>query len=68
LQLTQAFKQSGKTKRFLQEQRSGRQFHIRQALGVAGPEGDGRDFWRCCEIRRLFSRRSYKEDKECKSI
>jgi len=38
LQLTQAFKQSGKTKRFLQEQRTGRQFHIRQALDVAGHE------------------------------
>ena len=36
LQLTQAFKQSGKTKRLLQEQRTGRQFHIRRALGVAG--------------------------------
>ena len=37
-QLTQAFKRSAKTKRLVQEQRTGRQFHIRQALGVAGHE------------------------------
>jgi hypothetical protein len=41
LQLTQAFKQSGKTKRLLQEQRTGRQFHIRQALGAAGRRAGG---------------------------
>jgi hypothetical protein len=38
LPLTQAFKRNGKTKRLLQEQRTGRQFHIRRALGVAGHE------------------------------
>ena len=37
-QLTQAFQPSGKTKRPLQEQGTGRQFHIRQAPSVAGDE------------------------------
>ena len=46
LQLTQAFKQSGKTKRLLQEQPTGRQFHIRQAPSVAGRRAGGK--------RRLF--------------
>jgi hypothetical protein len=41
LHLTQAFKQSGKTQRLLQEQRTGRQFHIRQALGAAGRRAGG---------------------------
>jgi len=68
LQLTQAFKQSGKTKRLLQEQGTRRQFHIRQAFGVARHE-EHLNFWLklddlAMEIGATESRRHNVADKD----
>ena len=56
LELAQAFEKRGKAKRFLQEERTGGQLHIRKALGKRKANGWQRRFFHE-EVIRIRARR-----------